>query len=222
MPHRWYDSPTLRAYRLAVAALRKVFNSDWSEKHVENASVGFLRNDQSTQLAREIHMMRSTILAEMLWNLQDISGFDSCIDLMYRGDIEATYGALEIARMLFVRNVVFRFVERTNKKRADYDLEIFYPDGVKANGETKCKMEDTEITLGSVKDSIDTARKQLPKDEPGIVFVKVPPNWIEDDTVFASELDTRAVDWFRNGKRIVSIKYYTASITFESDLVDRL
>jgi hypothetical protein len=48
-------------------------------------------------------------LAEMLFNLQDVRGFDACIQRMRTGQIEATYAELEIAKSLCAHQVKFTF-----------------------------------------------------------------------------------------------------------------
>lgn len=215
LPHRYTDSHTAKAYHLAVPALRKVFGGEWSERYVESATTGFLRNDRSTPHSRETHFMRAAILVEMLWNLQDVEGFKECASLIKRGQIESTYAVLEIARMLFARNIAFRFVKPTGKRGESYDLELIYPDGVKACGEAKCKMEDTDITLDTIRESLRMAREQLPKSEPGIAFIKVPRQWL-DDIQFAASLTDIANQFFNSTDRIVSVKYHTAVITFKT------
>ena len=53
----------------------------------------------------------------------------------------------------------------------------------------------------------------MPRDEPAIVFVKVPRFWL-DDTKFAFAMADLARSFFGKTHRIVSIKYCTASIVF--------
>jgi hypothetical protein len=74
--------------------------------------------------------------------------------------------------------MTFYFV--TPRRGRSYDLYITLSDGVTLRAETKCKQEETEISLDTVKDSLQYARKrQLPKTRPGIIFIKVPRPWID-------------------------------------------
>jgi hypothetical protein len=213
------ESPTARAYKLALAALTRVFGPEWRDNNILQARSGYLRNvtGANTPLERETHFMRIILLAEMIWNLQDVYGFDACISQMSDGNqIESVYAELEIARLLFtLSQATFEFRKPISAKGSDYDLKITYPDGVVACADTKCKIEETEITLNTIKGSFETARKQMPPDEPAIVFVKIPRFWL-DDSEFAFAMADLARNFFRTTQRIVSIKYYTASIRFES------
>jgi hypothetical protein len=46
----------------------------------------------------------------VIYNLQAVSGFDSCIARMRDGDIEGTAAELDLGRMLFLNRVPFRYV----------------------------------------------------------------------------------------------------------------
>jgi hypothetical protein len=156
----------------------------------------------------------------MLFNLQKVSGFRSCLEKLAVGEVESTYAALEIARMIVTlatdTGLSFRFVSESRIAKRDYDLSIKFSDGVKVRAETKCKMEETEITLDTVKRTISRAKGQLPEHVPGMVFVKVPRPWIENET-FAADMHNLARRSIIRSPWIVSIKFYTARIVVEED-----
>jgi hypothetical protein len=172
------ESPVDRAYKLGLAILTHVFGVDWRDANIFHARKGFLKNvtDANTPLEREIHKMRIVLLAEMILNLQDVPGFNACVSQMLNRDlIESTYAELEIARLLYTQSTVsFEFRKPVGVKKDDYDLTITYDDGVVCCAETKCKAEETEITLDTIEHSFAKARRQMPSAAPGIIFVKVP------------------------------------------------
>src|SRR3954447_21973022 len=49
-------------------------------------------------------------------HLQDVSGFDGCLQLLADGNVEAAFAELEVGMMLSTHNVPFRFNKRTGKK----------------------------------------------------------------------------------------------------------
>jgi hypothetical protein len=212
------ESPVDRAYKLGLAILTHVFGVDWRDANVFRARKGFLKNvtGANTPLEREIHKMRIVLLAEMILNLQDMPGFETCINRMHDSDqIESTYAELEMARLLYARSDVgFAFRQPTGVKKDDYDLTITYEDGVVCCAETKCKVEETEITLDTIERSFNKARAQMPSDMPGIIFVKVPRFWLDDED-FAFAMARLATEYFHQASKIVSIKYYTARVVFE-------
>jgi hypothetical protein len=138
--------------------------------------------DFSTDEARETKTLRIFDLAEILLNLQMVEGFDGCVARLRRADaqqVESTFAELQVGKLLYVHDVDFEFVVRTDEKGADYDYDIDFHGGWRACAEAKCKLESTEINPRSVRATLNEARKQLPKDRPGIIFVKIPQHWFE-------------------------------------------
>lgn len=111
-------------------------------------------------------------------------------------------------------NISFSFRTPKSVATEDYDLEITYEDGVVACADTKCKFEETNITLKTIEKSFRRAHDQMPTDRPGIIFVKIPRFWLENEQ-FAFDMVDLASSYFRNNRKIVSIKYYTTTVLFE-------
>jgi hypothetical protein len=214
------EAPVDRAYKLGLAILTHVFGVNWRDANIFHAREGFLKNvtDANTPLEREVHKMRIVLLAEMILNLQDVPGFDACVGQMLNRDlIESTCAELEIARLLYTQSTVsFEFRRPVGVKKDDYDLTVTYDDGVVCCAETKCKAEETEITLDTIEHSFKKARGQMPSDVPSIIFVKVPRFWLDDED-FAFAMARLANDYFDKADKIVSIKYYTASILLRQE-----
>jgi hypothetical protein len=69
-------------------------------------------------------------------------------------------------------------VKPVGKLGADYDAET-YSDGTTVALEMKAKLEGKRPAVGSIVDTIDGARDQLPEGGAGAVFIRVPGNWGE-------------------------------------------
>jgi hypothetical protein len=157
-------------------------------------------------------------LSELLYNLQDVLGFDECIRRMRNGDIEGTYAELDFGRMLYLNQVPFRFVVPQQIRKRDYDIEILYPNGVIACADAKCKVETTEFTENGIRNVLKEAREQLPNDRPGIVFVKTPARWISDPLTVAAML-SRARRFLGGVRRIVSVKFYASPVVLRDNVM---
>ena len=83
--------------------------------------------------------MRWLEFAETLLNLQYITGFETVLDELLNGKIEAACAELEIARMLAMFGWKLQFVRPIGGAKQNYDLEIFYPDGYKVCAENRVK-----------------------------------------------------------------------------------
>jgi hypothetical protein len=221
IPDRRFESPWARSDKLAIACLNKVFGPDWVSRHITASKKDeFLSCNDSTPEVRETRRMRRIMLAEMLYNLKIAKGFNSCIEKLYTGQVESTYAALEIARLLVTlaldKGLSFRFVPESKKKRRDYDLSVKCSDGVAFRAETKCKLEETKITLRTIEQTLSLSKMQLPTTTPGIIFVKVPRHWIEDEK-FTIEMRKLAQRFLKRSSSIVSVKFYTSSIVYHED-----
>jgi hypothetical protein len=201
---------------LAMAILKHYFGEDWLNQYVtpDTAQKNFLRLDESSSAKLDLSAVRVIDLAEVIYNLQGIDGFDDCISRMRDGDIEGTFAELDLGRMLYLNEVAFRYVKPSGVKGADFDVEITYPNGLVACADAKCKIETTEFGDKTIANTLGSARKQLPKDRPGIVFVKVPQGWM-DDPKFVQVCVDVANDFLRGTGRVVSVKYYVSPLTFE-------
>jgi hypothetical protein len=205
---------------LASGVLRAFMNADWVEQHVISGGrkKGFLSIDESDPYRREMSFFRVMDLAEVIYNLQLVPGFDESITRMRDGDIEGTYAELDFGRMLYLNNVPFRFVVPQGTTGFDYDIEVEYPNGVIASADAKCKIEGTDFSANTIENTLKKARKQLPDDVPGIVFVKVPPRWIADEKCIAATLEV-ARSFLRTTRRVVSVKFYSSPITFSNNVL---
>jgi hypothetical protein len=201
---------------LASAVLRAYLGQKWWDRHVmpNRKKKGFVTIDKSTPLLFDISAYRIMDLAEILFNLQYVQGFDECISRMRAGDIEGTHAELDLGRMLFLNQIRFRYVIPSGAKGGiNYDVEIIYPNGTVVCGDAKCNIETTEFREKTIDDRLEKARSQLPDGRPGIIFLKFPPRWMAIPD-FDNRLIAVARDFLRTTNRIVSVKFYTSSIAY--------
>lgn len=96
------------------------------------------------------HHHRYISLAEMFFNLQDQPGFTERLTIISRHDVEAGVAELELAKFLTACGTRFEFRNRTGSSGLDYDLRIFLPDGNELAAESKCKLEGTPYSKGTI------------------------------------------------------------------------
>jgi hypothetical protein len=212
-----------REFCLFSIVLCRVFGQEWCEQHIINPNgadaSGYLKLDFTNDIARELKSLRMAHLAEMVFNLHTIQGFDSCIAQMKNGEIESGFAELEFGKLLYINDVEFRFVDPRNRAKGEaYDYEVTFPDGVTACADAKCKIESHEATASSVENTLIKARKQLPKDQPGIIFVKAQPHWFTDPEIY-SMLGDVTRNFFRNTQRIISVKYFVNQFDYLDDAI---
>jgi len=224
-PTEMRDNPAGRVFGVAITVIEHFFGSDWVAAHIrpDVRRRGYLNLDHSSDPRRKASTFRAIEFAENLLNLQHIDGFGACMTQMRGGGnkIESTCAELDFGRFLYIHDVEFRFIEPQMTKGADYDFDIIYPDGLTVAADAKCKFESASIKLAGVQRSLRRARGQLPKDRPGIVFVKIPQLWIGDPET-ARELVNVARTFMATTSRVVSVKFYVSQLTIgNGDLLHR-
>jgi hypothetical protein len=145
----------------------------------------------------------------MLLNLRSVSGFPKVLAMIKAGDIEAGFAELEVGKLLAINSRKFEFNLPTFIKGEDFDLEIRFGN-MTACADTKCKLEDTKRSVGTLIESLRKAQGQLPADRPGIVFVKLPQTWNPDglDGSHSDAIQEVCEKFFRGTGRIVSVVFY--------------
>ncbi len=214
--------PAQRSFWLAVAVLRYFFGPEWVEKYVglDQSTPSFLRlvPTDKDHIQSQISTFRIVDLGELLLNLQAIPGIETCLTRMKEGTIEPTYAELDFGRMLHVSGVKFRYVEPQQAKGLDYDVEIILADGCVVCADAKCKLEVTEFSEKTVKNSLQEARKQFPKDRPSMIFMKVPAQWLRQDQIWRSLVEI-AGQFLRTTGRIVSVKFYMSGVDYDKGMI---
>jgi hypothetical protein len=197
---------------VGLTILSQIFGEDWLSRHVtgETAPTDFFCNDWATSERRSMHMMRVITLAEKIVNLQDAPGYRKVGRMILKGEVEPGFTELQVAHILYLAKVPFRFVVPTRKRGLDYDFDMKFGEEV-ACGDAKCKMESTERSRDTILDSLGKARGQLPSDRPGFIFVRLPQTWnpqgVDDSHI--KDLEEIAAEFFRRGtRRVVSLYFY--------------
>jgi hypothetical protein len=218
-----YSDDSQRTFTLSLHIVKHFLKGEWMRDHMvpDGGKRGFLSQAFGTPVEGEIQSYRVVDLAELLFNLQHIAGFDQCVERLRQGAVEATHAELDFGRMLHEAAVKFRFVKPQGIKGSDYDIEITLPDGVTVCADAKCKIEATEFSEGTVRNSLGEARKQFPPDRPSAIFVKVPSRWLSQHKK-GDELIEIAKKFLAGTGRIVSVKFYTCGISYAGGFINRL
>jgi hypothetical protein len=201
-------------FGMATEYLRAFVDNEWTNQMVfgQHPAVSmsnrpgrvFMRAESEEGEERYRNQQRTLRIAELLFNLQEVEGIDARLEHLRSGNVESTYSELEGGAFLRRRSVMFRYVTPSGTKGADYDAEIRLDDGTKVNCEMKTKAEGTDLGEGAVRNPLQTARKQLPPGEPGLVFLRVPEPWVRQPK--AAQVVPGMIDAFlRVTSRVVAV-----------------
>jgi len=212
-PGKIYDDFII--YGLAIATLRHYFGYGWTE---QNASAFFEQkvlsgNRKGRKFLRTgnliaedyfRHELRIVQLAELIFNLQDIDGVDERVAAIKEGNLEPTCGELECAAQIMKANLSFCFVKRSMSRGKDFDIVITLDSGAKLNCELKVTTEEKDLSKNTILDKFKKARKQLPEEQPGMIFLKIPESWPKQSNA-QTVLNESLSEFLRNTNRVVAI-----------------
>ena len=216
------DSVGPALHDACYCVLEYFFGAQWVRDHVligcrypGYLTINPIMQADGTRIDKD-HTLKVVELAELLYNLQGVPGLEHSLDRMFRGQIEPAIAELDFGMFLRRQGVAFGYVIPTSVKTRDYDVHVPYDGGPVACGNIKCKIEGTNYAENSLLNSLKKAQKQLPSERPGIVFVKVPPHWVDLNTgnlgVETDVSDTLA-KFFQTAKRVVLVVFYTKLIS---------
>ncbi len=118
---------------------------------------------------------RISRLAVRLYNIQNVTGLDRVINSLRAGDIALAYAEIEASDFFFRRGIQHEFVTPSGIKGNDYDIRLT-THGV--NCEVKHKIEDTAPSKETLERTLSAAKAQVPLEEPAILFIKIPVEWV--------------------------------------------
>jgi len=202
-------------FTLCFGIIRETMGFEWLRKHFDpDQGSGFFKIASGTTEADAIRNYRVIDLAECLINLKDIEGIRECLSRMKEAENpEASYAELHIAKMLYINSWPFRIIEPRNKRGDDYDLEISCHNHTRC-GDTKCKLESTELSSATIEKTLSNSRDQLPPDGPGVFFIKIPQKWMVNPD-WQSMTGQGAVDFLARGtQRVASVVFYVEPLSY--------
>jgi hypothetical protein len=164
-------------YIISANILGFALGPDWAQRVVfSDGGTRFFRPEHSDPHDLNLRVFRIYLLAEMIINFEGTPSFRNLLNKLRNADPESIFTEMEVAKLLFLSRVDFRFNDESGVKGLDYDL-LLQKAGQLFSADTKCKIEDNNCSSKTILNSLKQARSQLRKDLPGIVFVGLPQTW---------------------------------------------
>lgn len=199
-------STIARLYALAAEVLIHLVGKEWVRDNVFGKAPldNFLRSVSDITEDKFKHADRVISLSEMLFHFQSIDGIEKRITEIKTSSVEDTVGELEGAKLLYTSSIPFRFVLPVGRRGSDFDVQAFASDGSGINCEMKTKASETILSTVTVWNTLHGNRNQLPKGEAGIMFLKIPEDWVlqsEISQIMAESLNR----FFRGTDRVAAV-----------------
>ncbi len=203
------------AYGLATEVLRFYLGNDWTNANVFRIHSpvprefqegrAFLKTEHLDLESQLRHQSRVLSLAEFLYNLQRVPGIKHRIALLRMTTLETALGELECAGIIGHTSLRLQFIVPSGIKGRDYEAEFTSPAGRTVCCEIKTKRETTKLNQATVWNTLESARKQLPKaDTAGVIFLKI-PECSSCQTGWREIVEAAVAKVLRQSKRVVAV-----------------
>lgn len=214
-------------YLMQIAIIGHFLGEEWHRMYCSMTAKPksyFAPHFDETGVAPE-YSVRHLLLAELLFNLQDVPGFHLCLANMQLDQIESTFAELQVGAMLKQTELAFAYVDPAMRQGPTYDIEIFR---LNTTGcvEIKCKRDRGNYGKGTVRKALVGARRQLPPDGDGIVFIKMPQHWMhgsggdprrQADVKMPAEVIRETHKELQKTTRIKRVIYYVFNLAYAAE-----
>jgi hypothetical protein len=197
--------------QIATLILKHFLSEEWVFKHLDpDATCPGPLTLAGSPTDIEHAKIRIVDLAESIFNLQKIEGIQEPIGRLRTAiELEPTIAELHIGKMISANDWPFKFVVPIPGQSYDYEIQY---GGFTVCADTKCKIASLVPDSDSIKNTLHRSRGQLPKDGPGVFFVKLPQEWMNHQGWQRATVQG-ARDFFAEGTgRISSVVFYLEPI----------
>ena len=170
-------------YAMAMEVILTILGKEWWKKNCAITAIKpdeFLSLHDHSEENRLIHQHRIITLGDMLYALKECKGYEAFISSLKKRDMSSTFFELWVANTLNQNNFTTEFIKAKGQKGEDYDLFAVKND-IAISVEAKSRRSGSILGEKALRNTLETARKQLPSLGPGIIFISIPTEWTMDE-----------------------------------------
>jgi hypothetical protein len=213
----WKDDVGPIVYWISANILHHLLGDEWVNNNLnpfcttvdrnQRESRAFLGPDAPSGMPTHRLIHRTSLLASHLFSFQGMEGFEYVVEEIRQIHLISKFDELICAGLARKAGATLRFVQPTKVQNVSFpDFEILWGAGQVINVEVEGKDGDTTLTQKTLGKSLKHAQQQLPANQPGIVFVRLPQEWAalsdmqdwmqqETDRIFGKSHRVVAIVW---------------------------
>jgi hypothetical protein len=190
-------------YAMAMEVILTTLGKEWWKTNCTITAIKpdeFLSISDDSEENRLNYQDRIIKLGHMLYALKECKGYETFISSLKTRDMASTYFELWVANTLHQNNFATEFIKAKGKKGEDYDI-LALRNETTISVEAKSRRSGSILGEKTLRNTLETARKQLPSLGPGIIFVSIPNEWTMDrnaEDVIRNNIDAI----YRNSARV--------------------
>lgn len=192
----------------ATGVLIQSLGNPWVEKYILGGASDFLG---TPGIVDDVRLQsRICTLAEMIYNLAPVAGFEELLKKVQaaekRDSYQAAYSEMEAARVLKSLRVQFTVRTPSCVRGESYDFDVVVA-GQSVPCDAKCKVEGVTLSENSIFNPIHKANDQFPDGADYWLIMKLPMGW-ETQAGTLPSLDAVAARAFRNHSRLLALIFH--------------
>ena len=165
------------AFLMATILLDEFFGREWLQRKILPSEVlKMLLSGAEDFIGESKIKNRTLMLAEGLYNLRNIIGFDNVIEKLAYDEIESALAEIESGRLFSHQGYNFEYINRTGQKGLDFDI-LMRHGNTYVHCETKRKIDSSKFSPNAFSNTLTKAKKQLPREGSSIILIKTPDSW---------------------------------------------
>ena len=175
------DDPDTWSDHVAVEVLESLMGQEWVTDRIRNYKTCDLSKDF---LALGDHISHDAVrrfrireLARRLYEFQSFEWFSTVLEGLRTRDIGPAAFELDALWLLMVASPAVGTKAEVSEKGKDFDGYALMRDVV-VPVEVKAKSDWTPWTTNTIRNTVRSAARQLPKGEVGLLFIRVPFAWV--------------------------------------------
>lgn len=207
--------PELVEHGMASRLLALVFGNDWYNQRIHfrsedpdewmlNGSDQWLAaNPVQNDVRRIVHTHRVIRLANALFTLLGVNGFDALKDRFLSRPTKPCFIEAEIASMLVCNGFGVEILKEKGVRGEDFDL-LATIGSAAISVEVTSKL-DGPLTVHTIKNTLHSKRDQVPAHRPAALYIHIPAEWMRDEALGLAAFTEAIVKFVNASKRFNAI-----------------
>ena len=199
----------LATYTVACCVVLQAFGSEWSSQHIGRSqqACSYFQAKQGDYAEGLRHLSRTVEFGELIFNLHRVGGFDERIEIIKADEktgVESGIAELIAGKFFKAVDVMFQYVvaQAIPGENTAKNPDIEYVAGLDRYEfcEVKCHLLTTELNERSIMNTLEDARKQLPKQKAGLILLRIPETWLVDMDAGTDVVEKTVTHFFERKK----------------------
>ena len=203
-----------RSYGAAFRILRHYLGAPWVERKVliRGDFDPFLLNEPDEESeSRYTHQRRVITLADAIFGLRTSAGHDLMVRRLRERDVRPCYFEATTAAQFIDDGFSVAITNEVGVRGEDFDFSAMR--GSQNIAVEVTAKEEGQLTVQTIRNTLNGKRAQLPKDRPGILVIVIPDEWTQNATVSEPVLTNATGQFLARDTRRINVVAYVWSRT---------